>query len=92
MLDNPDPLVSVRDLAVLFAVSEETARRIARTPGFPSVHVLSTRALRWRRSEVEEWIESRRKRSRTFADDVPDWLLNGQRRGPRRANPVGGAA
>jgi predicted DNA-binding transcriptional regulator AlpA len=91
-VDNPDPLLSVRDLATLFSVSEETARRIARTAGFPSVYVLSTRALRWRRSEVEEWIETRRKQSRTFASDVPEWLLNGQCRGPRRANPVGGAA
>lgn len=92
VVENPDPLLSVQDLSTLFSVAPETARRIARTPGFPSVYVLTTRALRWRRSEVEEWVESRRKQSRTFASDIPDWLLEGRRTGPRRATPTGGAA
>ncbi|MFZ4434864.1 MAG: helix-turn-helix transcriptional regulator [Microthrixaceae bacterium] len=71
--------------------SAKAARRLATQPGFPAAVELSPGRVGWVRAEVEEWVESRKRRLPVALDDVvvAESLLvsgsRGVRRGPRKA-------
>ncbi len=60
-------LLRMRDVADVLGVSTRTVQRWVDEGRLPAPFVLSSRALRWRRSEVEAWLEGRRDVTRRHA-------------------------
>lgn len=54
-----DPLLTTREVAEMLAVSPDSVLRLWRGGGLPGFR-LSTRVLRFRRSEVLAWLETQR--------------------------------
>lgn len=52
-------LLNERQVAELVGVSKSTLRRMVSANEFPKPIRIGKRAIRWRRSEVLEWIDSR---------------------------------
>jgi len=50
----------IRDIQFHCRISRSTAWRLVRTPGFPAPTVIASKALRWRRDDVEAFLDSRR--------------------------------
>jgi len=76
---------------ILGCPSARAARRLASQPGFPPAVELSPGRIGWVLADVEEWVESRKRRLPVSIDDVviDESLLvvgaRGVRRGPRKA-------
>ncbi|THA90238.1 AlpA family phage regulatory protein [Enterobacter hormaechei] len=53
------PLMDRKQTAALLGISPATLDRMRQNPpqGFPKCVVLSERAIRWRRREVQDWME-----------------------------------
>lgn len=51
----PDPLLTAKEVAIILGVRPKRVYEL----GIPAIRI-SPRTLRWRRSDVEEWIENRR--------------------------------
>jgi predicted DNA-binding transcriptional regulator AlpA len=84
-------IIRAEELAeMLGCPSARAARDLARQSGFPPVVELSPGRRGWVRSEVEEWVESRKRVLPNSIDEVEihEALLHngtkGQRRGPMR--------
>lgn len=76
--------------AMLGCPSARAARELAKQSGFPAVVELSPGRRGWVRSEVEAWVETRKRALPSSIDDAevaPDLLRSGRRgvrRGPMR--------
>jgi predicted DNA-binding transcriptional regulator AlpA len=84
-------VIRAEELAeMLGCPSARAARELAKQPGFPAVVELSPGRRGWIRSEVEEWVESRKVVLPHSIDEVEvaaDLLVagnRGRRRGPMR--------
>ncbi len=54
----PDRLLTERDILELLRVGRTTLREMWSHDRFPRPYRVSVRWLRWRESEVQEWLES----------------------------------
>lgn len=52
--------LSAQDIATITGVHVATVWEWARQPGFPTAFRISAKATRWRRSEFDAWIETKR--------------------------------
>jgi predicted DNA-binding transcriptional regulator AlpA len=56
----PDrPILDRKDMCVLFAMSESTLRESIRRGAIPPPFTLGKRTLRWRRSDVEAFLQGK---------------------------------
>ena len=55
-----DALLSVQEVVKALGVSRMTLHRLRKTAGFPSPVNMGIRAVRFRRSDLEEWLRERR--------------------------------
>lgn len=57
-----DVLLTVRDVQHLLRISNPTLSRIRadESAGFPKPIAVTAKAVRWRRSDVEDWLERRK--------------------------------
>ena len=55
----PEPLMGVDDLAEFLGIPKHSIYAWRKTNGGPPAHRIG-KHLRWRREDVEEWLESRR--------------------------------
>lgn len=59
LFENHDHFIDVRTVARILDVSVATVHRLRKTADFPKARTISERCVRWRRSQIEEWSESR---------------------------------
>ena len=76
-------LIDIRALASYLGVSIRTARRMADRHDFPVRYRISTRCIRWRRSEVDAWLATRAERPIRIPEGISPDLLGGRAIGPR---------
>jgi predicted DNA-binding transcriptional regulator AlpA len=62
---------AIRDIQFHCRVSRSTAWRLVRSPGFPRAAVLSPKTVRWRRDEVEAFVDARRESAQNSAPEAP---------------------
>jgi prophage regulatory protein len=51
--------IDMKELAVMLKISPETIRRMIKKGEFPKKVYVSTRRVRWPKSEIENWISKR---------------------------------
>jgi prophage regulatory protein len=59
-----EQILRVRDVVALVRLGRATIYRLAQHGQFPRPVALTARASGWRRSEIEEWLNSRPRRDR----------------------------
>lgn len=57
--EHHDNFIDVKTVARMLGVSVATVHRLRKTTDFPKAREISERCVRWRRSQIEEWSESR---------------------------------
>ncbi len=57
--DAPDLYIGIKTVARILGVSVSTVHRLRKNTDFPKAREISERCVRWRRSQIEEWSESR---------------------------------
>jgi excisionase family DNA binding protein len=77
-------LIDISELASYLGVSIRTVRRMAERYDFPVRYRISTRCVRWRRSEVDAWLATRAERPHVIPEGISPDLLGGRAIGPRR--------
>lgn len=61
MNENPEKLLSLKDVCALISLGERTARRWLTTGALPPPDArLAGKLLRWRASTIQNWVESQR--------------------------------
>lgn len=58
VIDEADRLLRVRDLCALLGVSDRWIRRHVAAGTFPSANFRFSVSLRWKRSTIDNWLES----------------------------------
>jgi prophage regulatory protein len=59
-----EAILRLRDVTAITRLSRSTIYRLAQHGNFPRPIALTARASGWRRSEIEEWLNSRPRRDR----------------------------
>jgi predicted DNA-binding transcriptional regulator AlpA len=77
-------LMDLAGMADMLGVSESTARRLSNEAGFPARYRLAARCVRWRVSDVEQWLSGRAEVPVNIPAYVTPELLVSRPRGPRR--------
>lgn len=83
-------LISLKELAELFGVTAQTARRITQAGDFPAVIVLPPgRTLRWYRQEVLDWLAAQQRPRHTLdlGQATPTKARPGKTRAQRGTKP-----
>jgi predicted DNA-binding transcriptional regulator AlpA len=55
----PERLMTAKEVATVLGVPVKSVYVLSRTPGFPSGIRITPQRLRWRLSQIEEWIAFR---------------------------------
>jgi len=58
-IEADDPMIRLEDVSVMLSVSKRTISRLIKDKDFPEPYRISASVLRWKKSVVENWLQSR---------------------------------
>lgn len=58
-IEADDPMIGLDDVSAMLAVSKRTISRLIRGGDFPEPYRISVAVLRWKKSVVLNWLQSR---------------------------------